>query len=404
MHDSALRHARSPTAYRHARAAIALVVLAVVGVVAIVVVSANGGARSPATPGEARDAHTPAVPGVKARNGCTRFAAPDGTDGNPGSRRRPFRTAQRLVASLRSGDTGCLRGGTYWAGDDGYVLEYPRAGTRNAPIRVRSYPGERARLVGIVHVPATSDSVALSDVDIEGDGSMNTIKIYSSDVVIERNDITNRLRGESCMILGSDSAGQARRTIVRGNRFHDCGNPRNTNKDHSLYASNVLGARIIGNVFTNSAGYTIQLYPNAQRTLVAHNVIDGGPDTIRGGVLFGGDRRDVSRGNVVMRNVISYAADANLYSYWDGAVGSGNVARENCLWGAGDEQIDSADGGFRTVGNRVANPRFVDRAVRDYRLSPASACRALVGYDTAARLGRLSRCRTADDRACGRPR
>ena len=65
---------------------------------------------------------------------------------------------------------------------------------------------------------------------------------------------------------------------MRGNRFHDCGDPANSNKDHASTPPTSLDGAIIDNVFYNSAGYTIQLYPNAQRTLVAHNVIDGGPD------------------------------------------------------------------------------------------------------------------------------
>ena len=324
--------------------------------------------------------------GAAAAEECVRFAAPTGSDTNAGTLSSPYKTSQRLLDSLAAGETGCLRAGTYAAGSDGYVLKYPRAGTQTAPIRVRSYPGERARLVGIVYVPATSDSVALSDVDIEGDGSMNTIKIYSSDVVIERNDITNRLRGQSCMMLGSSSAGQAQRTIVRSNRFHDCGSPLNTNKDHSIYASNTLDARITDNVFTNSAGYTIQLYPNAQRTLVAHNVIDGGPDTIRGGIVIGGDSNYASRDNVVERNVITYAATDNIYSYWPGTVGTGNVARDNCLFGAGDDDVDGSAGGLTSTNNTSADPRFIDRSTGDYRLALGSPCLAVVGYDTAAML------------------
>jgi hypothetical protein len=64
---------------------------------------------------------------------------------------------------------------------------------RVAPITLRSYPGERARLVGIVTVRASW--VRLAGLNFEGDGSMNTIKIYSSDVVVEDSDITNKLRG-----------------------------------------------------------------------------------------------------------------------------------------------------------------------------------------------------------------
>ena len=139
------------------------------------------------------------------------------------------------------------------------------------------------------------DGLVLSRLEIEGAGGANSIKVYAHDVVVEDNVITNRGRGESCMILGSSSGdGQARRVIVRRNRFHDCGSSANENKDHGIYAQNVVGGRIIGNVFWNSAAYAIQLYPNAQGTLVAHNVIDGDDSSIRGGILFGGDSSHVS--------------------------------------------------------------------------------------------------------------
>jgi hypothetical protein len=291
------------------------------------------------------------------------------------------------VDALHPGQTGCLRGGTYTETDDGYSMRFGRAGRPGARIRVRSFPGERAKVVGIVNVPEGSDRVTVSDLDIEGDGSMNTVKVYSTGVQILRNDITNALRGQSCMILGSDSDGQARGTVVRLNRFHDCGSPDNDNKDHALYAANLLGGRIVDNLFVNATALALRLYPNTQRTLVAHNVIDGGPDTVRGGVLFGGDSRFASNDNIVERNVIAYAATSSVYSYWDGAVGSGNIFRRNCLWGAGDEEIDDADGGFTATGNVVADPRFVDRGAGDYRLR-RGPCRKLVRYDTVAKINR----------------
>jgi hypothetical protein len=323
-----------------------------------------------------------------ARKRCNRFAGPGGSDRGPGTLRRPFATPQRLVDSLRAGQTGCLRGGTYTDTHDGYILKFHRAGRPGARIRVRSLPGERARLVGIVDVPEGSDRVTLSDVDVEGDGTMNTVKVYAAGVRIERNGITNALRGQSCLILGSDTAGQAQGTVIRLNVFHDCGSPSNDNKDHGIYAANLDRGRIVDNLFVNSSAQTLQLYPNTQRTVVAHNVIDGGPDTVRGGVLIGGDSDFASRDNVIEHNVITHAATANVYSYWSGPVGSGNVVRENCLWASGDEEIDSADGGFTASANRVADPRFVDRAGGDYRLGKGSRCRKIVGYDTAAKIRR----------------
>ena len=317
---------------------------------------------------------------------CSRYAAPSGADRAPGSRRRPFRSAQRLVASLRRGQVGCLRAGSYRES-----VSFGRSGSASAPITLRSYPGERARLVGIVTVRASW--VRLAGLNFEGDGSMNTIKIYSSDVVVEDSDITNKLRGRSCMMLGSnDGAGGAVRTIVRRNRFFDCGAPENDNKDHAIYAANLADGRIEDNVFTNSAGKTIQLYPNADRNVVTHNVIDGGPDTVRGGIVIGGDDDHTSSDNRIERNVIAYAADYGIYSNWEGRTGSGNVARSNCVWGAGTANIDAGDG-LVASGNVIADPRFLDRDDRDYRLAPAGPCAKVLGSDVAGAIKKARRLR-----------
>lgn len=315
---------------------------------------------------------------------CDRFASPSGSDANPGTAASPYKSPQQLVDSLSAGQTGCLRAGDYTA-SDGYVLRFEHPGAPGAPISVRSYPGERARLVGIVTVPNGVDHVRLADVDVEGTGIQNTVKIYASDVVIEGNDITNRMRGGSCMMLGSSSAGRAVRPIIRGNFFHDCGATANDNKDHSIYAAAAHDATIEDNVFVNSAGKTIQLYPDAQRNRVAHNVIDGGPDTVRGGIVIGGNSTYASSGNVVEQNIITYAATYNVYSNWEGPVGNGNIVRDNCLWGAGQGDIHD-DGGLVVGTNPHADPRFYDRAARDYRLAAGSPCLTVVGYDTAARL------------------
>jgi hypothetical protein len=254
--------------------------------------------------------------------------------------------------------------------------------------RISSYPGERAKLVGVVHVRSTAARATLSRLDFEGDGTMNTIKIYAPDVVLEDSDITNAGRGPSCLMLGNNSGGgQAARAIVRRNRFHDCGSTANGNKDHAVYASNVVDGQITGNVFWNTAAYAIQLYPNAQRTLFAHNVVDGGSPSIRGGIVFGGDSSYASSNNVVEYNVVAYAASSNITSNWSGVVGTGNVARSNCVWGAGNSNIETSNGGFSASGNVTADPRFVNRAARDYRLAAGTACLPLVGFDSVALLG-----------------
>jgi Right handed beta helix region len=303
---------------------------------------------------------------------CDRVAAPSGSDGNRGTLRSPFRTPERLVRALAPGRTGCVRRGVYRTG----ILNVERGGARGAPIRLRSFPGERARLVGIVQVRRGANHVVFSRLAFEGTGGANTIKIYARNIVVERSNITNRWRGQSCMILGSDEVGAAVRTIVRGNRFHECGNPDNDNKDHAIYAANLQGGRIVGNRFWNHTAYAIHLYPNADRNLVARNVIDGGPPSIRGGIVLASEDQWSSSGNVIERNVIAYATEWNISTNWNGPTGTDNVVRYNCVWAGREGNIETNDGGVRAYGNIVANPRFVNRAARDYRLRAASRCRA----------------------------
>lgn len=308
---------------------------------------------------------------------CDRFAAPSGSDRAPGTRARPYRTAQRLVRGLRPGRTGCLRGGTYRAGRRDYVMRIARAGRAGRPIVVRSAPGVRARLIGSVWVARKAAHVHLSHLDLEGTGGLNTVKVYAKHTRLARNRITNRLRGESCLILGSSYAGRARHTVVRGNTFRDCGLPANDNEDHAIYAAHTSGVRIVGNQFVNPTGQALQLYPDAQNTRVLRNVIVGGPETVRGGIVIGGDDDDASHGNLVARNVIAYTAADGIYGYWPGPVGIRNVVRDNCLWGIGGDAIDTGDGGMTTFGNVVADPRFRDREGGDLRLGAASPCRAI---------------------------
>ena len=316
---------------------------------------------------------------------CSLFAAPGGSDSAAGTQAAPFRTPQHLADSLSAGQTGCLRGGTYSA-SSAYVLSPRHGGTAGAPIVIRGYPGEEAKLVGIVYVPHGVDNVTLSDLTFRGTGSSNTVKIYSTDVAVESSDISNEWKGLSCMMLGNNSGGgQAVRTIVRGNVFHACGNPANGNKDHAIYASNILEGQIVDNEIYESAAYAIQLYPNAQRTRFAHNVVDGGPPSIRGGVIIGSEGSEAASDNVVEMNVIAYAATFNVSTIWEGAVGSGNLAKDNCLWAGGESDIRNP-GGMSVTGNLIANPNFVDRGQHDYRLSSGSPCLAKVGYDTAAKL------------------
>ena len=320
---------------------------------------------------------TASAPAAPPDQTCTRYAAPWGRDDGRGTMKRPFRTAQRLVDSLRRGQTGCLRAGRYERANGHYVVDLRRSG-----LRIRSHPGERARLVGIVMIRQGADAATLSRLDFEGTGTMNTIKVHSADVVIEDSRITNRGRGLSCLMLGdNDGWGAAVRTVVRRNRFHDCGSAGNGTRDHAIYAANLVDGRIVGNVFWNSAAFAIHLYPNAQRTRVAFNVIDGGLPSVRGGVVISGDESYASSGNVVERNVVAFAQTANIEGWWAGPVGGDNIVRKNCVWAGKEANIRGSS--ITASDNLVSDPHFRHRETHDYRLAASSRCLSLLGRDPA---------------------
>jgi hypothetical protein len=77
-------------------------------------------------------------------NGPARFVdAKAGKDSNPGSEDRPWSTINHALKQLRAGDTLCLRAGSYF--ENVYCAV---AGTREKPITIRAYPGERVVIDG----------------------------------------------------------------------------------------------------------------------------------------------------------------------------------------------------------------------------------------------------------------
>jgi parallel beta helix pectate lyase-like protein len=317
--------------------------------------------------------------------GCARIAATNGSDSAAGTQAQPFRSAQKLVDSLAAGETGCLRAGTY-SGN----VKVSRSGTSGAPITLTSFPGERATVSGKLWIDESANFITVSSLDLDGRnaGNLASPAINGDDVTFVGNDVTNH-NTTICFSIGPTTYGRAYRTVIQGNRIHNCGELPATNLDHGIYVEHSTAARIVDNVIYDNADRGVQLYPDAQSSYVARNIIDGNGE----GVTIAGGSEDygaqASNDNVVEQNVITNSVQRyNVESHWGSpVVGQRNFVRQNCVFGGardGDNHGLSRDNGFTSSDNLLADPRYVNRAAKDFTLSANSPCRDLASYRTPA--------------------
>jgi parallel beta helix pectate lyase-like protein len=309
---------------------------------------------------------------------CDKVAAPWGSDRARGNPANPYRTVGKLMDSLTFARIGCLRQGTYF--ED---VSITRGGLPYLPIGLRSYPGEAARLVGRLWVAEGANNVTVAGLYLDGfnAGDLPSPNVNARGVRFVANDVTNR-RTTICFALGSYTYGSAYGTVIENNRIHDCGVRPPTNHHHGAYLAVSTNVTLRRNWIHDNADRGIQLYPNAQHTLVTENVIDTNGE----GVIFGGEGAATSSNNLVEHNVITNSnVRHNVESYYPPGTlpGQGNMVRQNCVVGGASGAltggVQTPSQGFVAYGNVVADPHYVDRPRRDYRLRPDSPCLSVYG-------------------------
>jgi hypothetical protein len=314
----------------------------------------------------------PAVGNPEEIGDCDRFASPSGFDyaRGRGGLRHPYRSVPRLLRSLRDDQTGCLEPGTYWHRG---LARLNRRGTTLRGIG----PGP-AQIRGPIWIMPDATGAQLLGVALTSHNREypEPLKVQADRARVMGNYITGSFN-TICVLIGSQRTTHG--VTIEGNRISRCG--RHGKLDHLIYVQNSVGATIRWNVLTdNPGGWAVHLYPNADDTLIEHNVIDRN----RGGVIFAGDDEDASDRNVVRDNAITYSGPRwNVESSWgDGPTGRGNLAYANCVFSrtaGGPAGIGEADG-FAAEGNLVLSESpYVDRDGGDYAFRPESPCGVLVG-------------------------
>jgi Right handed beta helix region len=320
------------------------------------------------------------APSARASTGCDMFAAPSGSDSNPGTVVAPFQTAQKLVSSLAPGQTGCLRAGTYTES-----VSFRKAGTGSAPITLTAYPGETATIVGRVFVAEGADYTTVTGLNLDGVNAarQQSPMIDANHVTFSYDDVTNDHTG-ICFGIGSATWGWSTGTLITHDRVHDCGQMTpDDNYQHGFYIGGATDTTIEWSLIYANAARGIQLYPEADYTTIDHNIIDSNGT----GIIISGADGVASSYTNVYDNVISDATQRHdVESWWPAGnpVGVGNTVHDNCVWGGREGTIDTSGGGFTAQNNIDVNPQFAAGSAQNYAMSPSSGCLALVGDVQAA--------------------
>jgi hypothetical protein len=292
------------------------------------------------------------------------YVSPSGSDAGPGTRARPWRTLVKAVAALRPGRRVLVRAGTYKE-----RVEVVRGGSKADPVAIAAYPGEHPVLVGRLRVSA--DHVRVAGLVLDGTGGAafdSSLYIAGAqDVDVRGCEIRNAVG--SGVFVGDRGNPSSNVVLVR-NWIHD--NGTDDFHDHGIYWAQGNGGLIGNNVIEKSAGFGVHLYPDANDVRVMYNTVVASG---RSGIIVAGDERDESDRNLIVNNIVAFNGELGIRSSFDAKPGTGNVVRRNLLFGntAGDLPSGRYAAGLSIKpDNRIANPQFVDRAGRNYRLSPSS--------------------------------
>jgi hypothetical protein len=359
-----------------------------------------------------------AVPGAPQRGVATYHVSPTGSDSNPGSEARPFRTIQKAADSVKPGDTVLVDDGVYtYSGPNDchgkVVVCVSRGGATDNWVVFRSKNKWGAKIdggdgkagAGFV-VQGGASYVRIQDFEMTGlanmDGSAGGIDLFDGGSHFQV--IGNRIHniGRVCTNTSNGQNGvfiEADNVLVEANLIHDVGRlapgaqgcrPSNEywkNHDHGVYHDRGDHVTIRNNVIYNiKQGWAIQVWPKSRAHLnILNNTIAFGNKhngKLGAIVMWAPSTGGMKVSDSTIANNIFY--EVNTAAIWMGGEGRGapmrfaNVRISNNVISNGvllfAEKNVGASGLILADNLEKTDPKFADPAAFDFHLrsdSPA---------------------------------
>jgi hypothetical protein len=316
---------------------------------------------------------------------CDLFASPAGSDSTGNGRiASPFQTVAQLDVSLRPGQTGCLRAGSY-----GSTSTWHKIYTNGAPsaqITITSYPGELATVVGYVDIEASYTT--LTRMRIDGSNTFyrsqragtacpypvsQPLVIGGHDDVLDHVDYFQSIAALRGNGIGVGFWGNADNTIIRYSKIHDVG--QCMAYDHLIYLAGGNNVQIYGNWMWNDAhGRGVQLYPAPTNAKVFDNVIDHAGE----GFVIGNEAGSTVSGNQIFHNVVTNCVGLSWQGIWGQAIhdlyggipGTGNSFHDNLSYNnpGGIGRVTAV----QLYNNVTASPQYLGQAAHNYQVPATS--------------------------------
>ena len=294
---------------------------------------------------------------------CDKVASPFGSNSNSGTVAKPFATVDRLARSLQEDrPAACAPAST---SGDVKVRQGRRRSARRS--RSRAIPASAPPCSGRLHV---ADHGEQRRGPAARPGRIQPREAAEPDGQRGQRGVPRQRRHEppylDLLPARRVEWGRARGTVIERNRIHNCGQLPPSNHHHGIYAEATDNARIVDNWIYDNADRGVQMFPDAQRTYVARNVLDGN-----------GQRVVFSRlsGTTWWRTTSSPIRWCGTTSRTSTSRPRQHPTSQLPVEHASPRQSSRLPAGFRSRRSRTSSrTRYLNRAAKDFRLLPGSPC------------------------------